>query len=111
MLVILGFNLRTYGFHLPYKLGFIAALCIQRIATEPQLPISANICSDDSTLHFRTLFNDPGRTLLWVCIDRRSVMSAHDFPTTKLYLCLSSSVAQAYWQHVVPNRFRCCQAE
>ena len=40
MLVILGFNLRTYDFHLPYKLGFIAALYIQRIATEPQLPIS-----------------------------------------------------------------------
>jgi len=30
--------------------------------------------SDNSTLHFRTLFSDPGRTLLRVCIDRRSVM-------------------------------------
>ena len=32
--------------------------------------------ADDSTLHFRTLFSDLGRTLLWVgvCIDRQIVM-------------------------------------
>ena len=40
----------------------------------PNAPIRVMVSSDDSSLHFRTLFSDPGRTLLWACIDRRSVM-------------------------------------
>ena len=60
------------------------------VLIEVKVSNKTKLSSDHSPLLFRTLFDDPDRTLALVCIDHQSTVQGHSYPTTIPYSGLAS---------------------